>query len=462
MLIIVTLLGVLALLLAAILLCRRVPSRQLAEGAPLRVSFVHPDLGIGGAENLMVNAAVALQKKGHAVRIYTAHHDPAHCFAETRGEGRLAACITVHGDWLPRTVLGAGQVLCAIARTAYASLVLLLTGEQDVIFVDQVAAVVPLLRLSGAPVLFYCHFPDKLLCTDRGSALKRLYRRPIDALEERTTAAADMVVVNSRFTAGIFRESFPSISASPDVLYPPINADNFVPPSDEPPAASDYAVLGEWAGADSVVLLSINRFERKKNLGLAVEALAALRARAAGNAAATAAVRCVHLVLAGGYDHLNPENVQHLQELKAAVAASGMGSAVHFLPSFSDAQKVLLLKVARAVVYTPDREHFGIVPVEAMYAGVPVVAVASGGPLETVVDGETGFLCEGAAEPFAEALHKLVLQLSREQVRALGMAGHARVKELFTLDAFGDTLDRYVRQLRRQHCDGGKGAKKQD
>ncbi len=55
--------------------------------------------------------------------------------------------------------------------------------------------------------------------------------------------------------------------------------------------------------------------------------------------------------------------------------------------------KALLIAASTAVIYTPDREHFGIVPIEAMHIGRPVIALKSGGPLETVVDNETGFLC---------------------------------------------------------------------
>ena len=44
------------------------------------------------------------------------------------------------------------------------------------------------------------------------------------------------------------------------------------------------------------------------------------------------------------------------------------------------------------LLYTPENEHFGIVPVEAMYMGCIVMACNSGGPLESVKDGETGFL----------------------------------------------------------------------
>jgi alpha-1,3/alpha-1,6-mannosyltransferase len=53
--------------------------------------------------------------------------------------------------------------------------------------------------------------------------LKELYRVPIDKLEELSTGMADTITVNSQFTAGMFRRSFPSIFKKPRVLYPPIN-----------------------------------------------------------------------------------------------------------------------------------------------------------------------------------------------------------------------------------------------
>jgi hypothetical protein len=46
--------------------------------------FFHPDLGIGGAERLVVDAAVALQNRAHTVTIFTSHCDPRHCFDEAR------------------------------------------------------------------------------------------------------------------------------------------------------------------------------------------------------------------------------------------------------------------------------------------------------------------------------------------------------------------------------------------
>lgn len=48
------------------------------------VVFFHPDLGIGGAERLVVDAAVGLQNRGCKVVIFTSHCDKGHCFEEAR------------------------------------------------------------------------------------------------------------------------------------------------------------------------------------------------------------------------------------------------------------------------------------------------------------------------------------------------------------------------------------------
>ena len=59
------------------------------------VVFFHPDLGIGGAERLVVDAAVGLQERGHRVVIFTNHCDPGHCFDECR-DGKLSLTSFLH------------------------------------------------------------------------------------------------------------------------------------------------------------------------------------------------------------------------------------------------------------------------------------------------------------------------------------------------------------------------------
>ena len=54
------------------------------------IIFFHPDLGIGGAERLVIDAAVGLQNLGHKVVVYTSHCDPSHCFDEARDGTRFS------------------------------------------------------------------------------------------------------------------------------------------------------------------------------------------------------------------------------------------------------------------------------------------------------------------------------------------------------------------------------------
>ncbi|XP_030640154.1 alpha-1,3/1,6-mannosyltransferase ALG2 [Chanos chanos] len=399
----------------------------------VRVVFLHPDLGIGGAERLVVDAAVALRSRGCSVQIWTAHYDPHHCFSETLSPDLPVVCV---GDWLPTSVFGYFHALCAYLRMIYVAFYLIfLSGEEfDVIFCDQVSACIPVLRLSRhrKKVLFYCHFPDQLL-TQRRSLLKRLYRAPIDRLEEVTTGMADRVVVNSRFTAGVFKQTFPRLSGvKTDVLYPSLNFSAFDGEVDD--------IGGLVPEGRSFVFLSINRYERKKNLPLALQALAALRERVAKKQWDR-----VHLVMAGGYDERVLENVQHYEELRSLATSLGLEDRVTFLRSFSDKQKVALLHGSTCVLYTPSNEHFGIVPVEAMYTRCPVIAVNSGGPLESVSHEETGFLCEPTPGSFSEAMKHFV---SDPQLRQrMGEAGRERVLKYFSLEAFTEQLYNHILSL---------------
>ena len=79
--------------------------------------------------------------------------------------------------------------------------------------------------------------------------------------------------------------------------------------------------------------------------------------------------------------------MEYLTELKSLAKSLGIEKKTRFKPSVSDEEHATLLQSAICVVYTPHREHFGIVPLEAMYAGIVVVAIKSGGPKEPVLDG---------------------------------------------------------------------------
>jgi glycosyltransferase involved in cell wall biosynthesis len=80
-------------------------------------------------------------------------------------------------------------------------------------------------------------------------------------------------------------------------------------------------------------------------------------------------------------------------------------------------------------------EPFGLVVIEAMASGKPVVATAPGGPSETVVDGETGFLVPPSdASAMAQALE--VLLADSQKRMTMGEAGRCRARQLFSLPRY--------------------------
>lgn len=149
--------------------------------------------------------------------------------------------------------------------------------------------------------------------------------------------------------------------------------------------------------------------------------------------------------MAGGYDERVIENKEYYVELKCLCEKLGMSDDVTFLRSFSDAEKLTLLNNCSCLLYTPDREHFGIVPIESMYMRCPVVACNSGGPLETVVDGKTGFLREGRPDQFAEAMEKFVDD--PKLGKSLGEAGRKHVEQKFSFTTFTNQLDAVVSEM---------------
>ncbi len=140
--------------------------------------------------------------------MYTPFFDPERCFKEARE----LLDVEVHGDLFPRSIFGRMIAFCAYVRMMLCALwVILFGGNYDYYVLDQVSFPIPLLRCRRRNVLFYCHYPDKLLSTDRRSPIKRFYRFFLDNLEEITTGMARCIVVNSQFTQKVFYDNFPLI-----------------------------------------------------------------------------------------------------------------------------------------------------------------------------------------------------------------------------------------------------------
>src|SRR5690606_30102858 len=113
----------------------------------------------------------------------------------------------------------------------------------------------------------------------------------------------------------------------------------------------------------------------------------------------------------------------------ASAEAAGTAQRLD-LPGFvSDDELIDHYANALAVVYAPFDEDYGYVTLQAFRAGKPVItATDSGGTLEWVEDGVTGFVVEPHAEAIAEAANRL--HRDRALAEKMGAAGRERVADL--------------------------------
>ncbi len=125
------------------------------------------------------------------------------------------------------------------------------------------------------------------------------------------------------------------------------------------------------------------------------------------------------------------------ERLQAQVSDLGLTGRVHLIGRADRATAVALFKGCAIFVLPSRQEPQGIVNLEAMICGKPVVAARVGGVPEVVLDGETGLLVPGEDAPaFARALEALLADPAR--AHALGEAGRARAEARFTWARIAD------------------------
>jgi D-inositol-3-phosphate glycosyltransferase len=180
-------------------------------------------------------------------------------------------------------------------------------------------------------------------------------------------------------------------------------------------------------------LVAASRLVERKGIGNAVSALTELPG--------------CELHVAGGPDVAELDADPWARRLRGLAAELGVSDRFVLRGRIGRDAMPAFLRSADAVVCVPWYEPFGIVPLEAMACGVPVVASAVGGQIDSVVDGVTGVHVP-PRDPRALAVVLAGLLADPERRAALGAAGAVRARERFahdrvaaaTREVYGDVL----------------------
>ncbi|MCW3033793.1 MAG: hypothetical protein QOK19_47 [Solirubrobacteraceae bacterium] len=343
---------------------------ELRERFP-RVAVVHDWLTIpGGSEQVVLELLEMFPR----AELFTSVYDPAPWPAQITAR-------RVHASYLNR-LPGATRhypKLLPLMNGAFRSFDL---SGFDLVLSSSHATAKNVRTGPGTLHVCYCHTPMRYAWEEGfldgeevGRATRMLLPPLLARLRRQDLAGAagpDVFVANSAHVAERIQRYYGRPS---EVVHPPVHVDHFLGLERHP---GDY-------------YLAFGRVVPYKRVDLAVAACSRLgrRLKVAGDGRAMAAVR-----------------------------SRASSHSVEFLGKVADGERDALMRGARALLF-PGEEDFGIVPVEAQAAGVPVIAYGVGGALETVRDGVTGALFAEQTElSLAEAIERFEkLPLDERAVR---------------------------------------------
>jgi glycosyltransferase involved in cell wall biosynthesis len=378
----------------------------------VRLALYHPWIYVkGGIERSLLHL---VSRSRHDWTLYTHHYDSASTFPGLRDADIVVLNPQVS---VRRALPDLMQAAVRIGRTR-----LPLTDEQALLVSSEGLGDFVMAR-NNLPTVCYCHTPLKILHDPvtkqalRGRDGKKyaamLALSPgFRAVDKRMWRRYDHVLVNSAETAG--RVVTAGLATGEiEVLHPGVDLDQF---SLRPTVARER------------FFLVAGRIMWEKRIELAIQGLRAARERGCD----------ATMVVAGGVDSKSRQYLQTLREYAA-------GLPVEFVVDPSDEDLVSLYARCLAVAFTPLSEDWGIVPLEAMASGAPVMAVDAGGPRESIIHNVTGWLLEPTPDAFGEQMCRVAAGTSSGG--AISRRALRRHAELFSADSFVSRLDDVMEQV---------------
>jgi glycosyltransferase involved in cell wall biosynthesis len=222
------------------------------------------------------------------------------------------------------------------------------------------------------PTIRYCHSPARKFWSLRdrdfreaspwGKCLRTVVAPTFRLLDQYVSSNHDLILTNS---SNIRSQVDRFYGLDAEVLYPPVDT-------------------GEYRFEESGDFwMSVNRLVPKKRVKEQISAFCGTEEE---------------LVIVGEIDH---KFQSYGEEAKALASES---ENIHIEGFVSDSELKSLYSKCKGVIYLPHFEDFGIVPIEAMASGKPVIAAAEGGTLETVIDGQSGWLIKPTSKNIQDVI----------------------------------------------------------
>ena len=406
--------------------------------AGLRIAIYH-DLPAGGAKRTLRDMARGLSL-AHDLDCYSLSCS-CHGFCDLRPYMQRTRIYPFRSTPLLRSPLGRVNALlrswdiARLTRLERRIAADIDAGGYDVVFVhpSQFTQAPALLRFLRTPSVYYCQEPLRRLWEPEGyhkrneiktwrSGLDRidparaLYHGLLRWTDRAGAGGATCVVVNSRFSKRNVKRIY---GLDARVCYHGV----------------DGALFEPRALRRNGTVLSVGSLTPVKGHDLIVRALAEMPSR----------VRPRLLIVS------HVDNEVERAHLCALAHEGGVELSVRL--GVTDEVLVELYNRARVTACAAHREPFGLVPLESMACGTPVVGVREGGIAESILDGETGLLVERQPEAFARALQTICTNPALAS--RLGARGREYVQTHWTWDRRLTFLEEQLVEVAQMDPAGG-------
>ncbi len=271
------------------------------------------------------------------------------------------------------------------------------------------------------PAIYYCYEPPRFAYDLQqevlpklgvSSYLVKLFLPIFRFLDRKFARLADKIIVFNNF----MKEWLENIYKRPITSVGPLGV--------EIPLPTDIKSYKEISGIkkNDRIILTVNRLHPRKRIDLLIQAMPIVLAKIPDAKA---------IIVGSGPEEKNLKNIVNKLGLNNSISFAGFVSLAEISNYYASCD---------LYVHLAKQEPFGLTLIEAQAFGKPVITVAEGGPKETVLDGQTGFLIEANIKTLADRIIQL---LQDDNLRAqFSQKAKEYIKENYN---WSDSVQRFLK-----------------